>query len=127
MKKLPTLKRAKVRAWDAISLYVRQVDADPEGYVKCFTCSTTKHWKELDAGHFIHNKLDYDLDNLKPQCFSCNRKKSGNLAIYLERLLELCGHEVVEELMRKKNIVTNYTVTDLLAIEEKYKNLTKEL
>lgn len=127
MKKLPTLKRAKVRAWQAISLYVRMVNATHEGFVKCFTCSTIKHYKEMDAGHFIHNKLDYELYNLQVQCTSCNRYKSGNWVNYYEKMKEMYGQEVIDDLMRKKNIVTKYTVTDLLAIEKKYLDLIKSL
>ena len=37
------------------SLYIRQRNAI-DGYVKCVTCNTLKHWKEVDAGHFCSRR-----------------------------------------------------------------------
>lgn len=124
---LPTLKRAKKRAWDAFSLWVRKSNADWAGNVKCFTCTTIKHYKEMDAGHFIHNKLDYDEYNIHVQCTSCNRYKSGNWVVYYERMKELYGQEVIDDLMSRKNDIMKYKVADYLEIEAKYKERLKEL
>ena len=32
------------------SEYIRKRDADENGYVKCCTCPTVEHWKEMDCG-----------------------------------------------------------------------------
>jgi hypothetical protein len=115
-------KTAKNRAWDAFSLWVRLSNADINGMVKCFTCDKVAHYKEMDAGHFIHrDALDFNEYNVNVQCTSCNRYLSGNGVEYAVRMMRLYGVEVVEELMRLKNIPISYGIGELLEIEKKYK------
>ena len=68
-KKLSTVKK---RVWTLISRYIRLKNADHNGYVSCVTCGSTKHYKELQAGHFIPqaqgNAVKFDLRNIAPQC-----------------------------------------------------------
>ncbi len=125
--KRPTRKRAKVRAWDAFSLWVRLSNADINGNVKCFTCGRVNHYKETDAGHFIHDRLDYDEYNIHPQCTYCNRYRHGNLIEYTLRMVRLYGQEVVDELRFKSHQVEKYTIDELLNIEAKYKEKLKRL
>ncbi len=66
--------------WNLVSLWIRQKDADDDGFVKCATCGEIRHWKYMDAGHFIsrRNKITKFLEiNLAPQCHDCNRFKEG--------------------------------------------------
>lgn len=121
-------KRAHERAWNAFSLYVRLRDADINGYVKCFTCDTPYHYKEMDAGHFIHRaSLDFDEFNINPQCTKCNRYLSGNAIEYTLRMIRLYGQEVVDDLMARKNDPVKYKLSDLLELEKYYKTKTLEL
>jgi hypothetical protein len=60
--------------------YVSRRDAGGSGYVRCITCTTVKHWKEMDNGHFVsRNYLStrFDPRNCNTQCPTCNRFKSG--------------------------------------------------
>ena len=98
-KKLPSLKSLKDKAWTLISIFVRTNGGTVE-YNNCYTCGIRKHFKALHCGHYIHNRLDYELKNLKPQCPACNKWKSGNLGVYGERLIKEIGLETVEK-MRK--------------------------
>jgi hypothetical protein len=121
-------KRAKQRAWDAISLYIRLSYADPEGYLKCFTCDTVRHYKEVDAGHFIHgDNMDFIEENLHPQCDTCNRHLSGNGVQYTMRMIKMYGVEVVEELLSRKHDIVKHGIQDFLNIEAKYKEKVKNL
>ena len=59
------------------SLFIRQRDADGNGYCKCCTCGKLKSWRYLDCGHFIgrqHSGTRYDEKNSNAQCKECNNK-----------------------------------------------------
>lgn len=71
------------------SQLVRLKEADEHGMVKCYTCDTVKHWKQMQCGHFIpraHMPTRFSVKNCRPQCKSCNEDKRGNLAVFSERL-----------------------------------------
>lgn len=120
--KTPNLKSLKAKAWKLMSEWIRSRDADWRGYAACFTCGTVKPWKELDCGHYIHNKLDLDERNLRPQCVRCNNYLSGNLGSYAERLVKENGLAWLEELRRDSNQKgNNYTIAELEAIIEDLK------
>lgn len=118
-----TNKQLRERAWKLISSYVRRNAriGDTE-FVRCFTCLAVVHWKQAHCGHYIHNKLDFDLDNLKPQCIQCNYFKSGKLDKYAERLIREKGQDWVDQLRARAQIKGNfYTRQEIEAIIKKYK------
>ena len=75
----------------------------------------------MDCSHYIHDRLDYELNNLKACCKRCNKWLHGNLAVYGERLISEIGAEAVKEMrlysFKKGN---NYTRTELQEIITKY-------
>lgn len=100
--------------WKLMSLWIRKKDADWKGNVKCFTCGQLKNYKETNAGHYIHDKLDFDERNLKVQCIYCNKYLSGNLGVYGEKLIDIFGLDWVKELRKdaiKKG--NNYSYKEL--------------
>lgn len=75
--------RLKEKAWKLCSEYIRRKYADFNGFVKCCTCPTTKHWKEMQAGHYVdghNNTVMFDEMLTHPQCIKCNLKLPGCLA-----------------------------------------------
>lgn len=81
--------RLKDKAWKVFSLYIRNRDK------RCITCGSTN---SLQAGHFFHNVLDFDPENIFAQCARCNHYLSGNLAIYSVNLLKLLGKKKFDAL-----------------------------
>jgi len=73
------------------SKYIRLKYANKNGLVKCYTCSTIKHWKEIQNGHWIpRNNLAtrFDEDNCRPQCVACNmfnRGRPDEFAVNLQK------------------------------------------
>ena len=62
------------------SEYIRRRDADDNGYVKCCTCPTVSHWKEMDCGHYYRRSfmsIRWDEMNAHDQCKNCNRLGDG--------------------------------------------------
>ena len=113
----PKLTTLKKKLWKLTSEYVRRRDANSEGYVKCCTCSTTKHWKEMQAGHFIPqaqgNAVKWDLRNIAPQDYRCNINLGGNGAEYYPFMIETYGQDIVDELRRLSHTTVKFTVSDL--------------
>ena len=116
------------KCWKLMSEWVRRKDADWKGNVKCFTCGVVKHWKEMHAGHFIHDKLDFDERNLKPQDCSCNTYNGGELGIYAEKLIEENGLDWIKQLRKDAQLKGNdYSYEELLEIEKDLKSKLESL
>lgn len=118
-----TDKQLKEDAWKLISKYIRLRNADWRGLAQCYTCKILKIWTELDCGHYIHNKGDFNENNLKPQCSRCNRFLNGNLGVYAENLIKDYGADFVNKLRKEVEKKGNrYTRQELIEIITYYKN-----
>jgi len=91
----PTLRELSNILDDWWSQMVRLMDSDDAGRVKCFTCTSEFHWKEMDCGHFMPRTcmpVRWDARNTKPQCERCNRQTdNGNRDIFAKNLDALYG------------------------------------
>jgi len=124
MSKKPNLKK---KLWKIFSEYIRRRD---DG--KCYTCSTKKDWKEMDAGHFIpaggsNPELYFNEKNVHCQCTSCNRFKHGNLSVYAYNLTLQYGDKILDELFELKHKLVKWTPADYEAKIEYYKQLLDEM
>ena len=106
------------KCWDLFSKIVRSKNADWRGNVKCYTCGITKHWKQMQAGHFKHNHLDFDFDNVHPQCPRCNKFLHGNLDNYATQLVKNYGVNILDELKFKAGHEKKQTIKDYKQIYE---------
>lgn len=117
-----TYAKAKRKAWDAFSKYIRLRD-EVQG---CFTCGVVKPYKQMQAGHWIpgrHNSILFDERGYHAQCYHCNIGLKGNPVVYYDRMLKDYGVEVCNELKRIDKIIIQYKVIDFLGIEQKYSDL----
>lgn len=76
------LSRSKlVKKLDTVfSKYIRVNSANKNGYCTCVTCGVVKHWKEIQAGHFMsrkHYSTRWDERNIRTQCVGCNMFRQG--------------------------------------------------
>lgn len=120
------LKQLKKKAWKVFSEWVRKSEADWRGYVACCCCGKSYLWNsgEIHAGHWIHDKLDFEPMNVHPQCRNCNFKYNKNTntlyAIYMARRY---GAKEMEELRKLAYIFGNdYSRAELMELIEKYGN-----
>lgn len=129
-KRLPTVKTLKKRVWFHFSIFVRTRDADAEGYVQCSTCPARHKWNsgEIHAGHWIHNRLDFDERNVHPQCVKCNYHWNTQVNVsYSIFMVKTYGVEVMEELRLLSNTRGNkYTRIELDELLAKYKALNAQ-
>ena len=111
MKKIKhkSTKTLRKKAWKLMSEYVRQRD---KGI--CITCGTMKHWKEQQAGHYIHKDcLDFDFTNINCQCARCNKWLHGNSGVYGEILIKRHGLKKIEKLREKSERVKKWSIGEL--------------
>lgn len=130
MAKQKTIGKLKSDLWKHFSIYVRQSHANWQGYVSCFTCDKKKHWKEVDAGHYIsrgYSGTFVDERNVKPQCKGCNGPRRGMHDVFGVRLEKLYGHGVLQELQTKKNSFVKWDRQELQNLLSKYKEKVKYL
>lgn len=111
------------------SRYIRNKYADFNGQVRCITCKTKKHWKDLDAGHFVsrgYRALRYDERNVFPQCKKCNMQggESDDYALFLK---EEFGDGIIKELNKAKREYKTWTKKDYEEIARIYKEKLDEL
>jgi hypothetical protein len=119
--------KVEKRVEEKFRKYIRLKLSDKYGNGRCYTCGKIKHYKNANAGHFIHNKLDFDERNYKFQCIHCNDHLSGNLSVYKSHLIKDYGIEWVDKLekdSRKKHI---YSVSELLIMEKEIDKNIKDL
>jgi len=125
MPKKQKLTTVKKRLWGLVSKFVRMDASDVNGFCKCVTCHTVKHYKEMQAGHFIPqaqgNAVKWDLRNIHPQCYRCNINLGGNGAEYYPYMVDQYGIDTVDELRRLSHTTVKFTVNDLLEMENDFK------
>jgi len=83
----------------------------------CFTCGKLGN----QAGHFKHNRLDFDEMNVHCSCAYCNLYLHGNLGVYAVKLIDKYGRKKFDDLVFRANQVRKYTRDELEAIIKKYK------
>lgn len=122
--KAKTLGWWKKEADRLCSLYVRQVFADSDGMVACYTCGKKKHWKEMQCGHFVTRAniaTRYDLANLRPQEVGCNYFGGNNVTAIFANKLEAERPGIVAELYKKGAVIVSYRAADYQRIAEEFK------
>jgi hypothetical protein len=101
-----------------VSKFIRLKEADKDGFNFCFTSGVKKHWKELQAGHFIsrqHLMTRWDENNLRPQTAYDNCYLAGNLKVYAEKL-EAEKKGITEWLYEQSKIVWKPSKFELMEL-----------
>ncbi|QDP47373.1 MAG: putative protein ninG [Prokaryotic dsDNA virus sp.] len=107
------------------SLYIRQRYKDNE-IVQCVTCGTRKHWKEVDAGHFVsrkHYATRWSSENVHVQCKYCNGFKAGQNYLMGKYIDRTYGEGKADELIQESRQIKKFSNEDLKEMIEYYKEL----
>ena len=108
------------------SLYIRQRHKLNE-IVQCVTCGTRKHWKEVDAGHFVsrkHYATRWNSENVHVQCKYCNGFKAGQNYLMGKYIDRTYGEGKADELIQKSREIKKFTNIDLQEMIQFYSELT---
>lgn len=111
------------------SQYVRLRVCDEYGFSDCFTCGTRRHWKEVDAGHFITRAkfaTRWDPVNVQFQCKRCNMN-GGQQYEFSRKLDSTYGEGTAEEIFIKSQKRAGYSNEDLQGMIALYSKELREL
>lgn len=125
--KKPTVSSLKKKAWTLFSLYIRLKYTDWRGWNACVTCGVVKHYKQMQAGHFIpgrRNLILFDERGVHPQCYRCNIELKSNPRKYQAFMERTYGLEVIAELDRLEDMDKQFTPTEL---EDLIKDLKEKI
>jgi len=130
-KKKKSRSKLKKEAWDLLSKIIRLKYADDNGNCSCVSCGTTRHWSQLQAGHFIPkakgNSVYFLESNIHPQCVHCNMFQDGNLTPYTLFMIDTYGRDEVERLQniaKEKLKISSNDYEDMIV---EYKSRLKAL
>lgn len=115
--------------WRLFSLWIRQKEADDNGVVRCATCRAFRHWRYLDAGHYMsrrHLSTKFDETNVHPQCKQCNGPHGGEQALMARYIDQKHGLGTAQYLEHKSRIASHWTRFDYILKIEEYKSKLKE-
>ena len=116
-----SIKSLKKTCWKWFSLYRRLLYADKNGMVRCVTCGVRKHYKEIQASHFVDgrgNAVLFNEDLVYPACYRCNVCLHGNKVKYTLFMLTKHSPEEIKYFESLRYKVRKFTVAEL---EEKIK------
>lgn len=109
----------------AVNAWVRERDAA----LPCVSCGR-HHQGQYHAGHYLargsHPHLALNPLNLAKQCAPCNTHLSGNQVRFRQGLIARIGLAAVE-MLEADNTIKKYTVDELKAIRDEYRNKLKEM
>lgn len=128
--KLPFKPIKEETLWKTFSEYIRRKYADKEGNAYCYTCGVKKHWKELQAGHYISRRykaVKYDENNVRPQCIADNLYRNGEPIKFRKHLVKEIGEQAVLELESKMDQPYKFTKLMIYELNELFKTKLKEL
>lgn len=132
---IETVQSWKKKCWKACSEYVRRRDADEDGMIRCCTCGVRKHWKEVDAGHFLDgrgNAILFDIRGIHPQCKPCNgrlkNRRVDNVDLaYLDFMRYRYDEKVISDLQKLRKTTRQFTVPELKKMTEEFKRKIAQL
>ena len=130
-KKKGTKRRTLVKNLDMyFSRYIRWSHADSDGNVKCITCDTIKHVKEMQCGHFMsrrHYSTRWLIKNCAPQCYGCNIGSQGQQYRYSQYIDRVHGEGAAEAIADRSELSRKYTNEELITLSHYYKKKVDEL
>ena len=131
-------KKAKDKAWDSFSRYIRTRDCirftgEPDEGM-CITCKNPFPYKKLQAGHFIggrSNAVLFDERIVYSQCYYCNAKPprglGGNYVEYFVFMEQEWGREKIDEFRALKQQTVQYKQFDYERIRSEYDQKYEDL
>ena len=128
---MPTVRGKLIKKLDKVfSQYIRTRNVDESGYSNCFTCNSLKHWKEVDAGHFMSRgkfATRWAPKNVQFQCKRCNGFRSGEQYKFAQQLDNIYGEGTADDLVVKSNQSAKFNVIDLREMIVLYTNKCEQI
>lgn len=122
---MATLRAKLITKLDHVfSRYIRLRVCDDTGHAECFTCGARRHWKEVDAGHFITRakySTRWDPINVQFQCKRCNMN-GGRQFEFGMNIDRTYGQGTAEDIYLKSQGHARYSIDELERMIRHYKH-----
>ena len=119
-------RKGLIRKLDKVfSIYIRTRKSKND-IVECVTCGVKKHWKEVDAGHFVsrrHYATRWNPKNVHVQCKSCNGFHGGQNYLMGNYINKTYGDNTADNLITMSRQIKKYTNQDLLDLIDYFEKL----
>jgi len=123
-KKANSVSVLKKKLWKIVSEYIRRRDSNWDWIWNCCTCGIEKHWKELQAWHYIpsgsSSKHRYNEFNIHNQCYWCNCGKGWNLIEYRPFMINKYWLEFTDSLFDTRNELIDLWVMEIKELTEEF-------
>ena len=109
---------------------MRWSTADSDGNVKCATCDTKKHVKDMQNGHFQSRKnysTRWVVKNCSVQCYGCNIGSQGEQFKMSKYLDMKYGPGTAQHMEDRAALSRKYTDAELKILAQYYKDKVDEL
>jgi len=124
-------RKALIKKLDAaFSQFIRWRDADADGLIKCITCDTKKHVKQMQCGHFMsrrHYATRWHEKNSAGQCYGCNIGNQGAQYLMGKELDIKHGEGTAENMYKRSQDSRKYTNEELIQLTKYYKQKADDL
>jgi len=112
------------------SVYVRLLNSDDQGNVKCFTCDRVEYWRKIQNGHFQSRRYystRFEPQNCQPQCYGCNIGLSGAQYIFGVNLDKKYTEGTADSMVRLSKEVKKFTAYEMMELITTYENHVMKL
>lgn len=112
------------------SRFIRTRNIDEYGYDYCYTCGDRKHWKEVDAGHFVTRaamSTRWLETNVQFQCKKCNGFRGGESYLFGLQLDRDYGPGTADGIIIRSKQIYKHTLQELRDLIQDYKNKTSHV
>lgn len=130
LKSSKNLSTAKATADQWFSKYIRLRDADSLGVCTCITCGRRRHWKEMDAGHFVSRRYmstRYEKRNCHAQCQTCNKYNAGEQYKHSLAIDHLYGEGTAQYLMDMSKDIVKVNKQYVMKLAQQYAEEAKTI
>ena len=101
-----------------LQLLVRLKAADIDGNCDCSSCGSTKHWSELQGGHYVGRGVNATKlleENIHPQCRRCNIRSTESHVGYALFMIETYGLDFIVRLREMMQEVKKWGKSDIVS------------
>ena len=130
LNKSKNLSAAKKTCDTWFSKFIRIRDASQYGTCQCVTCDNVKHYKEMDAGHFMSRRYmatRWDEQNVHAQCQRCNQYAAGEQYKHGKIINLRYGEGTSDYLMTKSRSLQKFTKKEVMELARYYQEETNKL
>jgi len=119
-----------IRKLDQLFSIIVRYQNSFDGQNTCYTCGKILPIKELQCGHYLSRRYfgtRWNFDNARPQCYSCNVIKQGNLTIFEQKLRNEIGDEKFNSLVKEAKRIAKLSTFEIYRLLLEYSRIAIQI